>query len=149
MLSDAEKVDVRRFAGYGNYGNQGYMLPAAYVTLERKLNSLLTEEESVLRTVYLARLVTLEVDAVDQTAQNLDTDEAAVWVHNKNELYERRTLYFEFRCQMCDFLGVPIGPALQRSLGGASGSGSGNGSSGSNGSGASSAGKLTSVSVVV
>ncbi len=126
MLSDADKVNVRRFAGYGNYGQtalpaSGYRFSTEYGVLEYKLNHLLAEEENILRTVYLARLVTLETDAVDQTAQNLDTDQAAVWVHNKNEIYERRALYFDFRCQMCDFLGIPTGPGLQRSANASSG----------------------------
>ncbi|MCI4431609.1 MAG: hypothetical protein JHC40_20870 [Burkholderiales bacterium] len=117
MLTDAEKVDVRRFAGYGNFGQQalpasGYRFSTAYGTLEYKLNNLTTQEESVLRTVYLARLATLETDMVDQTTQNLDTDQAAVWKHNKNEHRDRRALYFDFRRQMCGFLGIPPGPNL-------------------------------------
>jgi hypothetical protein len=117
MLTDAEKVDVRRFAGYGNFGQQalpasGYRFSTAYGTLEYKMNNLQTAEESTLRTVYLARLTTLETDMVDQTTQNLDTDEAAVWKHNKNEHRDRRRLYFDFRRQMCGFLGIPPGPNL-------------------------------------
>lgn len=117
MLTDAEKVDVRRFAGYGNYGQQalpasGYRFSTAYGTLEYKLNTLLPDEESALRTVFLTRLRTLETDLVDQTTQNLDTDEAAVWKHNKHEHRDRRALYFDFRRQMCNFLGIPPGPNL-------------------------------------
>ena len=117
MLTDAEKVDVRRFAGYGNFGQQalpasGYRFSTVYGTLEYKLNNLTTPEESVLRTVYLARLATLETDMVDQTTQNLDTDQAAVWVHNKHEHRDRRALYFDFRRQLCGFLGIPPGPNL-------------------------------------
>ncbi|AQW28646.1 hypothetical protein ACKZDW_07925 [Ralstonia syzygii subsp. celebesensis] len=117
MLTDAEKVDVRRFAGYGNYGQQalpasGYRFSTAYGTLEYKLNTLLPDEESTLRTVFLTRLRTLETDLVDQTTQNLDTDQAAVWVHNKNEHRDRRALFFDFRRQMCGFLGIPPGPNL-------------------------------------
>jgi hypothetical protein len=118
MLTDAEKVSVRRFAGYGNYGQQilpasGYRFSVAYGTLEYKMNTLLADEEAALRTVYLARLATLETDLVDQTAQNLDTDEAAVWKHNKHEHRDRRALFFDFRRQMCGFLGIPAGPNLQ------------------------------------
>jgi hypothetical protein len=117
MLTDAEKVDVRRFAGYGSFGQQalpasGYRFSTVYGTLEYKLNNLQDAEESTLRTVYLARLTTLETDMVDQTTQNLDTDEAAVWKHNKNEHLDRRRLYFDFRRQMCGFLGIPPGPNL-------------------------------------
>jgi hypothetical protein len=117
MLTDAEKVDVRRFAGYGNYGSQvlpasGYRFSTAYGTLEYKLNSLLPDEEVALRAVYLTRLRTLEIDLVDQTTQNLDTAQAAVWVHNKHEHRDRRALYFDFRRQMCGFLGIPAGPNL-------------------------------------
>lgn len=117
MLTDAEKTDVRRFAGYGMYGTQalpasGYRFSTAYGTLEYKLNTLTASEEAVLRTTFLARLGTLETDIVDQTSQNLDTDQAAVWTHNKNELRDRRALFNDFRRQLCGFLGIPPGPAL-------------------------------------
>ncbi|HHW4679826.1 MAG TPA: hypothetical protein ACQGQH_10475 [Xylella sp.] len=113
MLTDAEKVDVRRFPGYGHFGQQalpasGYRFSTAYGTLEYKLNNLTSPEESVLRTAYLARLATLETE----TTPHLDTDQAAVWVHNPHEHRDRRALYFDFRRQMCSYLGIPSGPAL-------------------------------------
>lgn len=122
MLTDAEKVNVRRFAGYGNYGSQalpasGYRFSTKYGVLEYKMNNLLPDEEAVLRTTYLTRLVTLETDVVDQTTQNLDTDVAAVWTHNKNEHRDRKSLYNDFRRQMCEFLGIPPGPSLGASGG--------------------------------
>ncbi|MBU3625727.1 hypothetical protein ICN48_05695 [Polynucleobacter sp. JS-Safj-400b-B2] len=117
MLTDAQKADVRRFAGYGSFGSQslpasGYRFSTQYGVLEYKLNNFRPEEEATLTTVFLARLYQLETDQVDQTSQNLDTDEAAVWKHNKNEHRDRRALYFDFRRQMCGFIGIPPGPNL-------------------------------------
>ena len=98
-FTDAEKVDVRRFCGYGLYGMgqptpaSGYRFSTQYGVLEYKLNTLGAAEETVVRTVYLGRLATLETDMVDQTTANLDTDQAAVWFHNKNEHRDRKRLY--------------------------------------------------------
>lgn len=115
-FTNAEKVDIRRFCGYGNFGGtpnaSGYRFSTAYGTLEYKLNNLLAEEEAVIRTTYLANLATLET-AIIGAAANLDTDSAAVWKHNKNEVRDRTALFDEWRYRLCDFLGLPPGKALQ------------------------------------
>ena len=113
----AEKTDIRRFCGYGLYGTgtptpaSGYRFSAHYGLLEYKLNTLGAEEESVVRTTYLANLATLETAIVGASA-NLDTAEAAGWKHNPNEVRDRRALYNGWRREFCAFLGLPPGPGL-------------------------------------
>jgi hypothetical protein len=119
-FSDAEKVDIRRFCGYGLYGGgqplpaSGYRFSTQYGVLEYKLNTLGTAEETVVRTTYLANLATLESDIIGATGvrSNLDTDEAAVWKHNKEEYRDRKRLFDGVRRDFCGFLGVSPGPAL-------------------------------------
>lgn len=119
-LTDAEKTDVRRFCGYGAFGGgqplpaSGYRFSTQYGVLEYKLNVLSVDEESVVRTVYLANLAALEDDIMGAAGirANLDTDEAAVWKHNKNEYRDRKALYNGVRREFCSFLGVQPGPGL-------------------------------------
>lgn len=116
MLSTAEKVDARRYCGYGMFGQQvlpanGYRFSTAYGSLEYKLNNMLTEEEAVFRTTYLANLSLLESD-IPSVRENLDTDQAAVWTHNKNELRDRADLFSYYRRELCKFMGIPPGPGL-------------------------------------
>jgi len=113
-FTDAEKTDVRRFCGYGAFGAQntpasGYRFSTQYGVLEYKLNNCTAAEESVVRITYLANLYTLETAIVGASA-NLDTDEAAVWKHNKNEIADRERLFDDWRLRFCGFLGVPAGP---------------------------------------
>ena len=115
-FTDAEKTDVRRFCGYGAFGQQytpasGYRFSTQYGALEYKLNNCSTAEESIVRTTYLTNLYTLETAIVGASA-NLDTDEAAVWKHNKNEIADRERLFDNWRSRFCQFLGVSTGPGL-------------------------------------
>jgi hypothetical protein len=116
-FTTAEKVDIRRFCGYPLYATgtplpaSGYRFSTAYGVLEYKLNTLGAEEEAVVRTTYLANLATLET-AIVGTSANLDTDEAAVWKHNRNEYRDRQALFNGWRREFCAFLGVPPGPGL-------------------------------------
>lgn len=118
-FTDAEKTDIRRFAGYGLYGGaqplpaSGYRFSTAYGTLEYKMNTLGASEETVART-FLANLTALESDIMGATGvrTNLDTAQAAVWTHNKNETRDRRNLFNGVRRDFCAFLGIPAGPAL-------------------------------------
>ena len=121
-FTTAEKVDIRRFCGFGAYGGgqplpaSGYRFSTRYGILEYKLNTLGTEEEAVVRTTYLTNLATLET-AIVGTSANLDTAQAAVWTHNKNELADRRALFDGWRRDLCGFLGVQAGPNLAASGG--------------------------------
>lgn len=115
-LTTAEKVDVRRFCGYSMFGAQytpasGTRFSTAYGILEYKLNNMLPEEEAVTRTTYLANLYLLESD-VPGSRSNLDTDQAAVWKHNANEVADRVALFNHYRRELCAFMGVPAGPGL-------------------------------------
>lgn len=116
-LSDAERVDVRRFCGYPAYGAgtsgfQSWRFFEAYGTLEFRLTNLAVSELQVVRQ-YLATLYTLEA-AVPAAASNLDTDEAAVWKHNRTEVTERANLFDNWCRRLVLFIGVPAGPALRR-----------------------------------
>lgn len=124
-FTNQEKVDVRRFCGYGAFGGIaspafGYRFFTAYGTLEFKLNNLAAEEEATLRAVYLTSansLYALE-SAMYGTSANLDTAQAAIWFHNKNELKDRKRLFNHMRSDLCEYLGVQPGPALASASGG-------------------------------
>ena len=117
-LTDAEKVDIRRFCGYPMYvagpaGFQSWRFFQAYGVLEFRLNNMAAAEYQVLRQ-HLAQLYPLET-AIPAVTGNLDTDQAAVWYRNKNEMADRRALFGNWRRHLCAFLGVPPGPELQSS----------------------------------
>lgn len=124
-FTDAEKVDIRRFCGYGAYGGaqplpaSGYRFSTAYGTLEYKMNTLGTAEETVTRN-YLTQLNTLEGDIIGATGirTNLDTSQAAVWTHNAKEYRDRKALFDGTRRELCLFLGLPCGPNLGAGGGG-------------------------------
>ena len=93
MLTTAQMTDIRRFCGYGMFGSQalpasGYRFSAHYGVLEYKMQNLTTDEYTVLTATYLANLYLLETDIYGSTGVrgNLDTDEAAVWKHNKKRV---------------------------------------------------------------
>ncbi|WP_028534215.1 hypothetical protein [Paludibacterium yongneupense] len=115
-FTDTEKTDIRRFCGYPVFGGQpvqafGDCFFAQDGTLESRLDSLQAGEEAVIRTAYLASLQQLEADIVG-TRVNLDTDEAAVWKHNRREQADREALFDSWRRRLCGFLGIAPGPAL-------------------------------------
>ena len=121
-FTNQERVDVRRFCGYGAFGGVtspafGYRFFQSYGTLEYKLSNLATEEEATLRSIYLTSVNSLYVleSAIYGTTANLDTAQASVWIHNKNELNDRKNLFNLMRKDLCDYLGVQAGPALQSS----------------------------------
>lgn len=119
-FNDAEKTDIRRFCGYGLYGGaqplpaSGYRFSTQYGVLEYKMNTLGVAEEAVVRTTYLASLAQLEADIMGSTGirTNLDTEQAAVWTHNKNEFRDRKNLFNGVRREFCSFLGIEPGPGL-------------------------------------
>lgn len=114
-LTDAEKVDIRRFCGYPAYGAaptgmQSWRFFQVYGLLEFRLTNLSDAEIAVARR-YLGNLTVLEL-AVPATSGNLDTDQASIWTRNKDELTDRIGLFDEWRRRLCGFIGVPAGPAL-------------------------------------
>lgn len=115
-FTNAEKVDIRRFLGYQAYGAgpsgfQGWRFFQAYGLVEFRLNNMASEEESVVRLTYLQNLYVLET-AIVKASANLDTDKAAVWTHNKNEVADRERLFASWRIKFCAFLGIPPGEGL-------------------------------------
>lgn len=119
-LTDAERTDARRFCGYpaygaGNAGFQGWRFFQAYGLLEYRLHNLTVSELAVMRT-YLGTLCGLE-QAIPGAAGNLDTEQAAVWTHNADEVRDRESLFDGWRRRLCGFLGVPPGPSLASSSG--------------------------------
>jgi hypothetical protein len=60
---------------------------------------------------YLATLNQLE-QAVPGASENLDSDAAASWQHNSNEVADRLRLFDGWRRRLCAFMGVPPGEGL-------------------------------------
>jgi hypothetical protein len=115
MFTDQQKTDIRRHCGYPAYGaapagNMGWRFFVAYGALEYRLNNLSPAEQAVVLT-YIATLNQLEA-VVPPTSDNLDSDGAANWQHNKNELADRLRLLDGWRRRLCAFLGVPPGEGL-------------------------------------
>lgn len=119
-LTEAQITDVRRYAGFQASGvpaltannDIAYLVfGTRQMSLVERLNTLSASEEAVLVNTYLANLATLE-SAIVAAAANLDTDEAAVWKRNKNEVADRERLFDGWRRRMCAFLGFAPGPGI-------------------------------------
>ncbi len=120
-FTSAQLVDIRRFCGYPAYGDGAVVFPypwimKQYLALEYRLQHMSTDEGNVVVTTYLTNLYTLE-SAVPGAGTNLDTDAAAVWKHNKNEVRDRMALFDGWRRRLCQFLGVPVGPQMAQGNG--------------------------------
>ena len=114
-FTDAEKADIRRFCGYPAYGAadsnmQSWRFFQVYGLLEFRMNNLSDAEAAIVQR-YLGTLTMLEF-AVPHVGDNLDTDQAAVWTRNRDELRDRIRLYDDWRRRLCGFFGVPPGPAM-------------------------------------
>ena len=112
---ESQLVDIRRFCGYPVYGVgasgfQGWRFFQAYGLLEYRMQNMAAEEQAVVLN-YLVQLNSLETDVVG-TAARLDTEQAAVWTRNPQEVRERTRLFDDWRRRLCGFMGVPPGPAL-------------------------------------
>ncbi|MBU6419075.1 MAG: hypothetical protein KGQ79_05030 [Proteobacteria bacterium] len=119
-FTDGQKADVRRFCGYPAYGAgaagfNSWRFFQAYGTLEYRMNNLAPAEVAV-TLQYISTLASLEA-AVPPTSDNLDTESAAAWTHNPDEMRDRINLFDGWRRRLCGFLGVPPGPALAQSGG--------------------------------
>ena len=123
-LTAAQTVDCRRYMGYPLQGGAtfdasvdtayAWIAPGQYVTLYTRLTTLSASEETVLTGKFLTPLATLET-AIIGAGANLDTDQAAVWKRNVNEVADRQNLYAATRKALCSFLGFEPGPALGQS----------------------------------
>jgi hypothetical protein len=88
----------------------GWRFFTAYGALEYRMNNLSPQEEQVVLN-YLGTLTLLE-QTVPMAAENLDSDSAASWTHNRNEVADRLRLLDSWRRRLCAFLGVPPGDGL-------------------------------------
>ena len=114
-FTESEKTDIRRFCGYPVYGAapsgfETWRFFQAYGLLEFRISNLSDAESSVVRR-YLGTLIVLE-HAVPRAGDNLDTDQAAVWTRNRDELRDRTKLFDDWRRRLCGFLGIPPGPTM-------------------------------------
>ena len=115
MLTDAEKIDARRFMGYPAFGtnlsgNMGWQFYQAAGLVEYRLNNLAEGEQVVLRQ-HLATISALE-HSIPEAGTSLDTSSAGEWVRNPAELADRWRLLDDWSRRLCAFLGVPPGPSL-------------------------------------
>lgn len=113
-FTDQNLIDIRRYCGYPAYGDGNVVFPAPwimrqYLALEYRLQHMTVDEGTLVVSNYLANCQTLE-QAIPSASANLDTDQAAVWTHNKHELRDRVRLYTWARRSLCNFLGIPPGP---------------------------------------
>lgn len=111
MFTETELVSIRKYCGYGARTAVGFNFQANAGTLEVFLHGLKPEEEAVIRDEYLPQLRTFE-SALNLVGDNLDTDVAAVWTRNKNQLSDRLALYGMSRRQLCEFIGITPGPGM-------------------------------------
>ena len=116
VWDDADRVDVRRFAGYGVFGTGAVIFPEPwffryYLALEARLSNMTATEAAVVQATYLPNLRTLET-AIPAASSTLMVDTAAVFVRNKREMRERNALFDGWRRRLCGFLGIPPGPEL-------------------------------------
>src|SRR6185312_7655275 len=114
-LTEAERTDVRRFCGYPVYGAalssmQTWRYYQVYGLLEFRMNNLSNSEIMVVRQ-YLGTLAVMEL-AIPRSAENLDTDQAAIWTHNHDETRDRMCLFDDWRRRLCGYLGIASGPAI-------------------------------------
>lgn len=120
MLTSAQIVDTRRFMGYsltGNIALSGYRelvyseVSFLGISLDTRLANMSSDEETILINKFLTPLNTIE-DGISNASDSLDTDQAAVWYHNKSEVNDRTALYNKRRRDLCEFLGFAPGPHL-------------------------------------
>lgn len=114
-FTDGQKTDIRRFCGYPAYGAgaagfNSWRFFQSYGTLEYRMNNLAPAEIAVVLQ-YISTLASLEA-TIPGTADNLDTESAAAWTHNADELRDRTNLFDGWRRRLCGFLGVPPGADL-------------------------------------
>lgn len=94
-------------------GGEGWRFFTQYGALEFRLANLQDVEEAILRR-QLAECRALEA-AVPEAGESLGTASAGPWERNREEVVERLRLLDDWRRRVCDFLGVPPGPGLDRS----------------------------------
>ena len=114
VLTEADKVDLRRFAGYSPYADR---LDAGLVMgrddqlyLEWRLNHLPEEVAEVLA-LYLGQLRAVEVE-IFRARDRLKTASISIIERNPTEMRDRRAEAIQLRLDLCELLGVEPGEAL-------------------------------------
>lgn len=122
-LTQAQRVAVRRYAGYGLVGDAStaiyaqpvyapsYIRTGVGILLDARLDHLTVAEEDVLVNTYLTTLYRLETDIL-KAADSIDTDEAGPWKRNKRERQDRQGLFNSWRRAMCKFLNFAPGEGI-------------------------------------
>lgn len=129
-LSTADTDDARRYAGYPVTAAVQFAdttTQAASAQLDTTLAALTDDQISIMQNTYLVPLRILEA-AIPASGDNLDTDQAAVWFHNRTEVADRTALFALTRYNFCLYLGVPPGNGVLLGISGGASSGSGSGS---------------------
>ena len=111
QFTDPQVTDIIRFAGYPAYAEFGWVFEEDYATLTLRLQNMSVDEAAVIITNFLPALTALEAAVIGASA-NLDTDQAAVWKHNKDEVADRNNLYYLKRRELCSYIGVKPGKGL-------------------------------------
>lgn len=116
LLTDAEKVDVRRYCGYPTYGagasdDTFNRFDPVFETLEYRMANLQDAELIVCR-AKLAQLATLDGAFVSMSG-TLGVAIAASFTRNASEGDDRSDLYRQRRRDLCEFFGIPLGAALR------------------------------------
>ena len=120
-LTDAQMTDVRYYMGHQAVGtimpiteNQDLVycrFGMVIMSLYKRLTSLSSTEETRLISKFLTPLALREAE-IQTASDNLDTDVAAVWTRNKNEVADRVRQFNRLRLELCNFLGCEPGPGL-------------------------------------
>lgn len=110
LFTGAQVVAIRAYCGYGSYASYGYILAGPMATLDDQMAGMVATE--VAQVVSLLELLPTLDTALQNTTQNLDTAQAAVWTHNANEIADRARLFRMYRLRLCELFNVPPGPAL-------------------------------------
>lgn len=122
-LTSLQAVNVRRYMGYSLSGNStaaGFReliySDVSYMglSLDYRLANLSADEETVLVGYFLCNLQAREQD-IQNASRNLDTDTAAVWKRNANEIGDRTDMFRSLRIELCNWLGFKPGPTLMNS----------------------------------
>lgn len=116
VFTNAQLTDIRRFCGFEAYGTGTVLFPQPwimkrYLALEYRMKSMTTDEATVITSIILPNLYTLEL-AIPGASQNLDTDAAGPWKHNRREVRDRVGLFNYWRKYLCSFMGIDPGPGI-------------------------------------
>lgn len=111
LFSAAQVVSIRYYCGYGSYAEFGYVLAGQMATLDTQMAGMV--ESEVAQVVALLEMLPNLDTALQNSSQNLDTTQAAVWTHNANEIEDRARLLRMYRLRLCTLFNVPPGPGLE------------------------------------